>query len=391
MHLSAELSNLDLQQSPNLAEAVALIQEKRTIVVLSQKRVHANWVAWNDRNYCHSSSYYLPRLRSGAGESENYLLSVQDEANWHGALYVCSGLWTWRRNDDCLNNDASTFPLVQSATGCSVPSFGNRINHYKWFWRFYPYVKKDQIFRCPSRQIVLNDAGNQDWNYSAEIFNGYALNLSITGSLNTWSARGVNVAWLKSRSRPVSKSQHLIRKRSECSPWSGEPELWNLNRLNTWSARRVNVAANGAFRNSWMGGTLAGLTLPSERISSQRRFSPEFSLMSHPTESRNRQPIPLQCVNPGHAPSSRIKRLISSPLRTQAEWISPTENVHAKFLTVDSFLSKYPTKAQYGNSSTPGNPTGRTDCNGIDYPKGMTWTIGPAPNWTQSWPLWGLE
>ncbi len=258
-------------------------------------------------------------------------------------MYVQDYDETWPRNDDCLNNDASPFPLVQSATGCAGPSFGNRINHYKWFWWVYPYVKNDQIFRCPSRQIVLNDAGNQDWNHSAEIFNGYALNLSITGSLNTWSKSG------------------------------------------------VNVNANGAFRNSWTGGTLAGLALPAETLLVTESFFPGVWSYVTPGGVAQQTAYPF---------AVRESWSCALKLNGTANKLSAPHNGglniaygdgHAKFLTVDGFLSKCPTKAQYGSPSTPGNPTGRTDCNGIGYPGGMTWTNGSAPTWSQSWPLWGLE
>lgn len=106
--------------------------------------------------------------------------------------------------------------------------------------------------------------------------------------------------WLCAKPVYYWQSQHLVGKGSECR------------------RQRLSGIPGRAERSP-------DLHYPRNRISTQRRFSPEFGLMSHPTESRNRQPIPLQCVNPGHAPSSWMDRLISSPLRTEASWISPTE------------------------------------------------------------------
>ena len=243
------------------------------------------------------------------------------------SLYVQDYDETWPRNDDCLNNDSQPFPLVETAHGCSGP-FGNRINHFKWYWWLYPYVKNVQIFRCPSRQIVeRDDTGQQDWYHSAEIFNGYALNLSITGSLNTWG---------------------------------------NPNRI-------------GAFRNSFTGGTLAGLETPSET----------FLVMEHWFPGVWAYVTPRAVVQTAY------------PLATREVWeraLKPNDKVdrravphsegfnfafgdgHAKFLNVNTFLSKCPPSAEYPVSNVP-NP----------YPGGMVWTITNPPTWSHPWPLWGLN
>ena len=160
-------------------------------------------------------------------------------------MYVQDYDEVYPRNDDCLNNDTEPYPGVPTASGCSGPSFGNRINHYKWFHWLQPYVKSTAIFRCPSRQIIESRANNQDWVHSAEMFNAYALNLSITGSLNTWSTDG-----------------------------SG-------------------LTRNGAYRNSWLGGGLAGVGTPSETFIIMEHFFPGVWSSVYPRRAIHQIAYPL--------------------------------------------------------------------------------------------------
>ena len=119
-----------------------------------------------------------------------------------------------------------------------------------------------------------------------------------------------------------------------------------------------------AFRNSWTGGTLAGLKLPSESHLDTASFFP--GVWSYVTPDG----VPQQTAYPSAVRESwSCAVTLNGTLNKLSVPHTGELNIaygdtHAKFLTVDSFLSKCPTKAQYGNSSTPGNPTGRTDCNG---------------------------
>src|SRR5688572_3938171 len=64
-------------------------------------------------------------------------------------MYVQDYDETYPRNDDCL--PGTNNPVVPSASGCFGP-YGNRINHYKWWWWVHPYTKNVDIFFCPSRK-----------------------------------------------------------------------------------------------------------------------------------------------------------------------------------------------------------------------------------------------
>ncbi len=97
---------------------------------------------------------------------------------------------SYPRQDDCINGGTKA-PDGAPATafGCTgTPGYGDRINHYKWWYWLYPYTRNTQILFCPSRPITDAPKAIQDaWNLSAENDYGYALNASLTGELNTWN------------------------------------------------------------------------------------------------------------------------------------------------------------------------------------------------------------
>ncbi len=224
------------------------------------------------------------------------------------------------RQDYC--GDTAPSPLNPSAPpGCNGP-FGQRINHYKWPAWVLPCIKSVPIFFCPSRQ-----KSEADWNANGEIYNGYALNLSVTGSLNT---------------------------------------LGNPNR-------------NGAFRNSFLGGGLAGVNAPAETFLVMEHWFP--GVWSYVTPSATQQTAyPLatrevweRALTPG---GSIDKRAVPHTGGFNLAYCDG----HAKFTSVAGFLGQCPRQDEYVVSNVP-NP----------FPGGMTWTISGPPVWTKPWPLWGLQ
>ena len=80
-----------------------------------------------------------------------------------------------------------------SATGI----FADRINHYHWWFYLYPYTKTSAVFFCPSRpwdefdrddEYSVNPA--KAWREQGQIYNGYVLNLSLTGAVNFYNQNG---------------------------------------------------------------------------------------------------------------------------------------------------------------------------------------------------------
>jgi prepilin-type N-terminal cleavage/methylation domain-containing protein len=96
-------------------------------------------------------------------------------------MYINDYDETFPRMDDCIN---TPIPWKPDAVGCNGP-YGRRVNHYKWQYWVWLYIKNIDIFFCPSRSIETPE-GREAWERHAEIRDrGYALALHITGATNT--------------------------------------------------------------------------------------------------------------------------------------------------------------------------------------------------------------
>ncbi|MDQ2986979.1 MAG: DUF1559 domain-containing protein [Armatimonadota bacterium] len=90
------------------------------------------------------------------------------------------------RNDGCLPGvslNPDLRPGNVQGDGCSQWPFAFRQNHYKWpIWVLGYAGNAVDLFKCPSREI-----DRRNWNENGELMNAYALNLSLTGALNTYT------------------------------------------------------------------------------------------------------------------------------------------------------------------------------------------------------------
>lgn len=98
-------------------------------------------------------------------------------------------------NDEVYPRSDTWVPGVRACPlpgepGTAKGTYCQEINHYKWWYWLYPYTKTSQVFFCPSRMPDRNDgrdSANIDaylvWTQSGQIYNGYVLNLSLTGAL----------------------------------------------------------------------------------------------------------------------------------------------------------------------------------------------------------------
>lgn len=216
-------------------------------------------------------------------------------------MYVQDYDETWPRNDDCANGGTVPLPGAPStAIGCNGP-YGDRINHYKWWWWTYPYTKNNQIMFCPSRTYDQNS-----WLYDAEIFGaGYGLNLAITGSLNTYG---------------------------------------NPNRY-------------GAFRDSWTGGKLASLNSPAEAMLTMETNYPAVGaydvgngthLTSYPLATREYWAMLI--LPPDGNPSNPVNKKFAP--HNDGFNLGYCDG-HAKWMKATAFLGMCPTSAQYGGMPIP--------------------------------------
>lgn len=235
------------------------------------------------------------------------------------------------RRDDCIAPEK--IPYQQSAYGCTGP-YGQRVNHYKWQYWLWPYTKNIEIFFCPSREAVTQ-AQKDAWTQSAEIFgNGYALNLTITGSLNTWG---------------------------------------NPNR-------------DGAYRDSFLGRDVVSgkVPTPGETLLFMEHWFP--GVWSYAMRTRDSR---VWIVYP---PAHReLWQKALQPRPQQGMVAAPHSDGlvlvyvdgHAKYLTRGAFLARCPTGNEYSARPIPENPPGSM----IHF---INNTEDNPPTWTGSWPMWGL-
>lgn len=248
------------------------------------------------------------------------------------------------RNDDCYVNSslnsaqndyaASKDPSPRCNGSDAAHPFSFRMNHYSWQKWILPYMKSVNIFFHPA---LGKDSAQ--WNSSGEIMNSYAINLALTGALNTWGT--------------------------------------------------ASGTAN-RFRNSWIGGNQSALNSPAEAwlitelVNPTVNFSPVFSDSSSGTESRTVYPFAVReawkpyfyqtdnnCVSNNTVDNSRI------PFAGTVN-ISYADS-HTKALSVGQFLANTPSASEYVVSSRPACGLGSG-----------AWTVSGKPVWTKEWPMWGL-
>lgn len=228
------------------------------------------------------------------------------------------------RQDSCIAPQPSPLnPVPSASSGCLGPYFGQRLNHYKWEAWILPYTRNISIFFCPSRHI-----DNVSWARNGEIYNAYALNLSITGSTNTYN-------------RPPT--------------------------------------AYGSYRNAFTGGGVAGVQSPAETLLVMEHFFPGvWSYVTPNAAIQTAYPLATREVwERALRPLGQIDR---RAVPHQDGFNIAYCDGHVKFLSVGQFLSQCPPHAEYPVSSVP-NP----------FPSSMTWTVLSRPIWYRPWPLWGLE
>ncbi|MCH7904916.1 MAG: prepilin-type N-terminal cleavage/methylation domain-containing protein [Armatimonadetes bacterium] len=103
-------------------------------------------------------------------------------------LYMIDYDDIYPRNDECvagssLNKALNGFAFNPAGEGCNWPRFYYRVNHYSWQKWVFPYMGNVDIFTHPGRAKLT-----EPWDLHGEIMGGFALNLSLTGALNTWQS-----------------------------------------------------------------------------------------------------------------------------------------------------------------------------------------------------------
>jgi prepilin-type N-terminal cleavage/methylation domain-containing protein len=249
------------------------------------------------------------------------------------------------RNDDCQAGTALNPALIGNAfnptgVGCTAAPFYFRTNHYKWQYWVQPYAKSVELFFHPAIQKI--DSGTpKQWSQAGELFGGYALNLSLTGALNTYN---------------------------------------------------VAPGAANRFRDSFLGGSqtavpsVAEAWLIMELVDPVVNFAPVILDTNSGTEHRTAYPVAVREMwIPKFKKAGSGTCVYTNETDPSVVPFSNTINLsytdgHTKSLNVNQFLSQTPTKIEYGNPST-------WSCSF----NGGSWSSAVKPTWTQPWPLWALQ
>lgn len=256
------------------------------------------------------------------------------------------------RNDGCSNllmnsslAGAVPFPPNGVGPGCtsSAGTYGflYRNNHFRWQTWVLPYMKNTQIFFLPTHELNATAWGQDN------ITNQFGINTGLTGALNTWP----------------------------------------------------NPNANGAFRNSWLGGSHTAIPRPSEAMLFMEIGALNVPHITHATVDPF---VNVQVTYPVAYREFWRYRLMKGTAADCVAGTSGTEpdprktgggmviigraDSSAKALAAADFLSKTPTYAQFGATVTfPGYNT--ANCTLTNGNIG----IGTAPAAaSQDWPMWGF-
>jgi len=295
-------------------------------------------------------------------------VSISNQKQLGLALVMYAGDYDdlYPRQDGCTLNDSletkwnvqptGTNPAPWCGGSSSTPGvYAFRDNHYSWGKWVMPYVKTASLFVHPVFAPIfgttptagyLGDGNNDGKSFydQGEIADGYALNLALTGALNTYG---------------------------HSAPYSNP----------------------GAIRNSFLGGTQTSIPSPAEAmmiveqpfevVTSAVEFPPTGPTVTYyPMAIREHwQAMFMQQGGSGFCGDNGVIDPKAAPFAGSVP-LSFADG-HTKAMPVGQFLANTPTAAQYGI------PADSYYClpSAAYYNSGMS----TAPSWTQSWPMWGLQ
>jgi prepilin-type N-terminal cleavage/methylation domain-containing protein len=256
------------------------------------------------------------------------------------------------RNDDCYTrsalNPALNAPSYTPANGDGCSGSGPypwRMNHYSWQKWVLPYTKNVQLFDHPARTKLDTPAtvgALRQWTDNGQIMGGFAINLALTGALNTF--------------------------------------------------RRSETAA-GRLRNSWLGGTQSAIPSVSEAMLLFEFSNPNINYSPVLVDGVN-NPLATQTVYP-----MALREFWTANFYKTDASCNPTNTVDssrvsadsivvgfadgsAKALKVPAFLGRTPTAAEYG---VPVDADAKCGISSGTYRPGTT------PNLNLNYPFWGLQ
>lgn len=246
-----------------------------------------------------------------------------------------------------LNPALKTRPFNLNGVGCTNAPYYNRMNHYAWQKWMVPYTKSIALLEHPGRKkmdVATSVCPLGQWSDCGQIMGSYALNLALTGALNT------------------------------------------LGRSSTDA---------GYSRNSWLGGNQSSLPDVSGAMLTFELGNPDINFAPVIVDAIN-NPLANQIVYPMAVREfwkANFMKRVGTTGCTYGDEADPRATIggaitvgfadgSAKALPAGQFLAKTPTAAEYGV-----NPDANTLC-GIST---GTYRPGVTPNLNINYPFWGLS
>lgn len=279
-------------------------------------------------------------------------ISNQRQINTSLFLYMGDSDDVYPRNDDCkantaLNPTLNAQPFNATGQGCTGPNYFYRMNHYAWQKWLMPYTKNVQIFEHPGRQKLNN---LNQWSADGEIMGGFAINLALTGALNTYNR----------------------------APGSA-----------------------GMFRNSWLGGNQNSIPDVGRAMLLFDFAHPLVNFSPVLVDAIN-DPLSVQTVYPmavrefwgrwlmrttgcASAASWNMSEITATPDERSAfagGVVVGHADGSARFYPAAKFLAETPTAAEYGVPNAAGAGCGSTS---------GTYRPGATPNLNINYPFWALQ
>jgi prepilin-type N-terminal cleavage/methylation domain-containing protein len=285
-------------------------------------------------------------------------ISNQKQIGLSIIMYAGDADDVYPRQDGCTLNDsildqfnkqpAGTNPTPWCNGSANPGAFAFRDNHYSWQKWVVPYLKNKQIFFHPViAPIYGTGTTNGAWNgvNQGELESGYALNLAITGALNTWKADGsTNTGLGAIRNSFLGGSQTNVPSPAEAMLMMEQPFHAEIGAWEDAAATTVNYFPM-ALKEHWK--------------AIYYKLDPASTQPCHATD----------VVDPKAVPFGTIP-------------VSFTDG-HTKAMNPGELIGKSPSIAEY---AIPGASAG-SFCS----PAAAWFGAAGAPVWQTAWPFWGLS
>ncbi len=262
-------------------------------------------------------------------------------------LYMGDSDDLYPRQDDCvdkssLNPVLNTRAFAPNGVGCVTAPFFYRTNHFSWQKWVRPYTKNVDIFKHSARPpIDLNTSSCPQgvWSSCGQLGGSMAINLALTGALNTY----------------------------------GDPNRNGANRQSFLGGNQSSIPDNAA---AW---------LLMELFNADVTFAPVFTTPSN-VRDQTAWPVAIRelwipnFMKATTGTCAYTNEIDPSKYPFGSTIILGMADSSTKAMNIRQFLSNTPTQNDYRVNS-------RWACTFT----GGAWTITSAPTYTGSWPMWALQ